>query len=123
VKWWSHIICGTLAVLAFTPGQLVLYPLVMLGAVFPDLLEKSVFAPHRSMHEFALYFAFLPVVAVTDMWGVWIAAIDHLVVDAMTLHGVTFFGKRVRWYLNTNNFIDNLVPVIIHMALLGFFVK
>lgn len=109
--------------LAFTPGQLVLYPLVMLGAVFPDLLEKSVFAPHRSMHEFALYLAFLPVVAMTDMWGFWIAVIDHLVVDAMTLHGVTFFGKRVKWYLNTNSFIDNLVPVIIHMALLAFLVK
>jgi hypothetical protein len=119
----SHITCGTLAVLALAPDQLVLYPLVALGAVFPDVLEKFVFAPHRSMHEFALYLAFLPAIMMTGMWGFEIAALDHLVVDAMTLHGVTFFGRRVRWYLNTDRFLDNLVPVIIHMALLAALLK
>jgi membrane-bound metal-dependent hydrolase YbcI (DUF457 family) len=123
VKWWSHIICGTLAALALTPDQLALYPLVVLGAVFPDVLEKSVFAPHRSMHEFALYLAFLPVIAMTGMWGFEVAALDHLIVDAMTIHGVTLFGKSVKWYLNTDRLLDNLVPVTMHVALLALLSK
>jgi membrane-bound metal-dependent hydrolase YbcI (DUF457 family) len=123
VKWWSHQLSALLlayALLPLTPSSALLAPLVFLGAVFPDIVEKLLFVEHSSLHELALYLALPPLLVFAgfpNLLAFAYASIDHILVDAMTKRGVKVFGKRVRWVLKTNRLADNFVPVLLHMSL------
>jgi membrane-bound metal-dependent hydrolase YbcI (DUF457 family) len=120
VKWWSHEVNALLLVYTLVPEHLALAPSVLLGAVFPDIIENLLLARHRSLHELAIYLALPPVLIIAGapcMVGFALAAIDHILVDAMTRQGVKVFGKRVRWILEAKRLPDNFVSIILHMAL------
>jgi len=102
------------------PSSAPLAPLVLLGAVFPDIAENLLFAEHRSLHELAIYLALPPLfvaAGLPHLLAFAYASIDHILVDALTMRGVKVFGRRVCWALKTNRLPDNLVPVLLHVAL------
>ena len=123
MKWWSHQLSALLlayAVSPWTPSPAPLVPLVLLGAVFPDIVEDLILAEHRSLHELAVYLALPPLLIVAglpDLLAFALASIDHVLVDAMTRRGVKVFGRRVGWVLKTNRLPDNFVPILLHAAL------
>jgi len=114
VKWWAHVACATLFVLAVRPSLVLDYYLVIAGAVFPDAVERVVGARHRALHELALYAALLALSAPVGALAFSLAALNHVLVDALTVRGVTVLGRRVRWVLNTNSVLHNLAVVLLH---------
>ncbi|MEZ0346460.1 MAG: hypothetical protein ABWK01_07905 [Infirmifilum sp.] len=73
-----------------------------------------VMAPHRSLHELALYLALAPLIA-TGEAGLFLGSVHHILLDALTIHGVHIFGFRVHGPLNTNRAIDNITVILLHL--------
>jgi hypothetical protein len=115
VKWWAHELCSLLAVLALLRDPLQA-PLVVAGAVFPDVVEWAVGARHRSMHELAFYIALAALSAPVGLLAFSLAALDHVLTDALTVRGVTAFGWRLRGPLSTESTVHNLLAVALHYA-------
>lgn len=115
MKWWAHELCSLLAVLALLRDPLQA-PLVVAGAVFPDVVEWAVGARHRSMHELAFYIALAALSAPVGLLAFSLAALDHVLTDALTVRGVTAFGWRLRGPLSTESTVHNLLAVALHYA-------
>lgn len=116
MKWYTHELCALIVSLLVAPNQLFTS---MIGAVFPDVVEKMFFIKHRSLHELAVYLALAPL-AFTNLGGLFLGSVHHILLDATTVYGVTFFGKRVRGPFRTDRMIDNMVMIVLHLALLAF---
>ncbi|MGC9106587.1 MAG: hypothetical protein ACP5IE_00130 [Infirmifilum sp.] len=114
MKWYTHIATATMVAARLMPDQVAL---TAVGAILPDVVENLFMAPHRSLHELAVWltvFALVPM----GMGGIAVGSLHHLILDALTIHGITVFGKRVRWVLNTNNIFHNMSIITLHLLLL-----
>lgn len=117
MKWWAHVLGSAALALALAPREVAAAPLlVAVGAILPDVVEKLVGAKHRSLHELALYLAFAAPLALAGSTSLALGMIDHVLTDALTAHGVTVFGFRVRGPLNTNDHFHNLLAVALHLV-------
>lgn len=114
MKWYTHTACSLLLSLALNPAWV---PFTALGSVLPDVFERMVGARHRSLHELMIWLALLPLLA-TPYAGLALGSIHHVLLDALTVHGVTIAGKRVKGPFNTNRAADNAAALLLHVPVL-----
>jgi len=123
VKWWAHILGSVFIALALAPREVATVPvLVAIGAVLPDAVERMVGARHRSLHELSIYLILTGPLALAGFATLAIGAVDHILTDAMTIHGVTVFGYRLKGPFNTNVWLHNAASVLIHFTVTAFLV-
>lgn len=116
MKWWAHVLCSALLAVALAPGEVAAAPvLVAVGAVLPDVLERILGLRHRSLHELAVYLLLTGPLALAGTVTLALGAVDHILTDALTVHGVTVFGFRVRGPLKTESYAHNALAVAIHL--------
>lgn len=115
VKWYVHSACSLILALALQPSWA---PAAFIGSTLPDVFEKSIGARHRSLHELMLWLTLLPLMSHPLYGGLALGSLHHILVDALTLHGVTAAGRRLRGPLNTNRPVDNLAVLLLHLPLL-----
>lgn len=116
MKWYTHIASATVLALAFTPYS-VHYAAA--AAILPDVLEKVLGLPHRSVyiHNFTFPLMLLPLAMFSTLSGIFLGVLDHIVLDALTIHGVYLFDKRIHGFMNTNNKMHNLIVIAASIAL------
>lgn len=114
VKWYAHTACSLMLAIALNPAWV---PLALIGSTLPDAVERILGAKHRSMHELMLWLPLLPLLA-TGYGGLALGAIHHVLLDALTVHGVTAAGRRIRGPFSTSRPLDNLAAILLHMPIL-----
>jgi len=141
MKWTTHIISsymlylillkllGNPLVLRLSEPEIEVSLLILIGAIFPDLIEMLFLLPHRSriFHEFMLYIFLLSlsflVFQSTILRIVSGFALYHLILDSITKRGVFFFGMQVSGPLNSEGKISNLTVILVHVFATLYLIK
>ena len=121
MKLVTHAVCS-LAVGLLMPGAL---PLVIAGAVLPDVLDRALRLRHRSplTHNIltaALIACMYPVVPAAAYIALGVT--HHLLLDVMTVQGVYVGNRRIAvGHLVSSDPVANIVITLLHLAVLALF--
>jgi len=118
VRWYAHILsAAALAPLVF-PGDGQALAAALLGSVAPDYVESALRLEHRSrwahnvLTGALLLFLPAPLSPVAAAFGLgWL---HHVLLDALTVHGVYAGRGMIRGPLRTDNAAHNLLVVALH---------